>query len=226
MGDDFNNRQVFADRGDPVRVRADLIALMKRSLLEQGYDVAATEKDADRSIVVGPAERWIWLGDSAGSTETLDGKAFRSLSLALSAFKPVVDVSMSDSVAVWFTLYLGGGIVDSFGTPLLSFSDDKEANYWAGRPEFWRELLIASEQVDVLRFVWVQQSNGRDILDATADLFGWNPHLVWFGYTLDTDQEPMRWDELRAAETPISAFEEFHFRKRLVAEIGSQPTCS
>src|SRR6516165_5637724 len=82
MGADFNSHRVFVGECDATRCRDAALAEMRRFFQQRGLKEVAREDDAVRSIVVGAAERWIFVGDSAGSTEWADPEGFDALSRA------------------------------------------------------------------------------------------------------------------------------------------------
>lgn len=72
MGADFSSHRLFAGTDDVSRCRNAVVAELRRYFLQEGYVAVADENDAERSVVVGPADRWIFVGDSAGSTDWTD----------------------------------------------------------------------------------------------------------------------------------------------------------
>lgn len=66
MGVDATNRWLFA--GDSEREQASahrqLRGFLKNLFFHRGYERAPGDRAADRSFVLGPPARWIWLGDS------------------------------------------------------------------------------------------------------------------------------------------------------------------
>src|SRR5262245_16183852 len=112
MGADFSNRWFFSGTASATDPRAAVVGRLREALQHAGFEEVADEKQADRSLVVGPADRWVFIGDSAGSTEWEDGEGFAALSRDLSTFGPVVDVQMSDSAALHLHLYRHGRLVD------------------------------------------------------------------------------------------------------------------
>jgi hypothetical protein len=218
MGDDFSRHQFYAGPGDAEEMRRRLLLHLRRVLHQAGYDEVAAEADADRSFVVGPAARWVQIGDSAGSTESADPQAFADLAAALSTLAPVIDVDMSDAAAVHFSLFRDGRRVDQFGNaafPFYVFTDPDEAASYRGRPELWADLLLRPEDVTRLRAAWVQEWKACEILATTRELFGWDPRLSWCGYTFDAEGVPEKYDEfLRHRGVDLRGFTELHFHPR------------
>lgn len=215
MGADFSSHLVFAGIGDATCLRGAVIAELRRFLRRSGFEEIADENKADRSFVIGPAGRWLFLGDSAGSSEWADPQGFDALALALSTLAPVVDTKMSDDAAVHFYLYRNGRLEDRFGNaafPFYSFSCENEAASFRGKPELWADLLADPGQVPVLRAAWVQDWQAREILASTARLLEWDPQLLWVGYTHDDEGVPIKYDEfLQGCEMDLSGFKEYHF---------------
>jgi hypothetical protein len=214
MGNDFRNRQCFVgDRAadtSSLRIQQAVI----EALQSFGCNKVASEADATRSIVVGPVGRWIFVGDTAGSTEKSDSGAYLALSLALSKVLPVVDINMSDSSAVHMHLYKSGSLVDKFGNaafPFFKFTDE-EAVEFKGHPELWAEYLLAPNTIDNLRAAWTQNWGADSILARTAKLFGWHPEFAFIGYTLDSEGIGIKYDECSWLEVP-KGFTALHFRQ-------------
>src|SRR4051794_22817076 len=99
MGFDISNRWVFAGDDGP-RCRAALIDRLHEYFEQSCHHQVADEAEADRSLVIGPAGRWIFIGDSAGSTEWADPEGFQALSLHLSVLAPVIEMAVSDSAVI------------------------------------------------------------------------------------------------------------------------------
>lgn len=217
MGADFSSHWFFAGAADAAGVRNAVVDGLRQALHQAGLQEVAREEDAERSLVVGPAGRWLFIGDSAGSTEWADAEGFDALSLALSAFGPVVDVKMSDSAAVHFYLYRQGRLVDKFGNaafPFYRFATEEEAAPYRGRPELWADLLLTPDTVAALRSVWVQQWKASEILADTGRLLGWDPRLSWVGYSFDDEGIPVKYDEfLRHSGVALDSFTEYHFKQ-------------
>src|ERR1700682_4999409 len=218
MGADFSSHRLFAGTGDTSRWRNTAIAELHHFFRQGGFKEVAAESNADRSLVVGPAGRWIFIGDSAGSTEREDPEGFDGLSRALSMHAPVVDTKMSDDAAVHFYLYRHGQLEDKFGNaafPFYRFASDAEAAPFRGRPELWVDLLADPGQLPALRAAWVQDWQACEILTSTARLLTWEPELLWVGYTHDDEGIPSKYDEfLEGSEVDLDGFEEFHFAKK------------
>jgi hypothetical protein len=218
MGADFSSHQLFAGSQDALRVRAGLIDLLHSHCRAQGLIAVADEAEADRGFVVGPAERWVFIGDTAGSADLSDQAAFSAASRAVSRIGPVVDIEMSDHAAVRFLLYRDGELIDCFGNlafPFFAFRSEDEARAFAGDPEQWRDLLCDPGRIADLRGAWTQgvETDAGGILDATAELFGWNPLLAWIGYTYDNEGIPAKYSAwFDPGEIDLTAFDEFYFR--------------
>jgi hypothetical protein len=217
MGADFSNHWFFVGSADTIGARHAAVDHLRISMKQAGYLEVERECDAERSLVVGPGERWIFIGDSAGSTEFADPEGFETLSLDLSKIGPVIDVHMSDSAAVHFYLYREGREVDKFGNaafPFYRFASEADAAPYRGKPELWQDLLVFPETVVDLRSSWVQEWQASKTLATTADLFGWNTELLWVGYSFDDEGVFRKYDEfLRYSKVELSAFSEYHFKQ-------------
>ena len=190
---------------------------LREALAQAGYHEVPREQDADRSLVVAPAGAWVFIGDSAGSTEAADREGFDPLSRAASTLAPVVAVKMSDDAAVHFELYRDGRLVDRFGNaafPFYRFESEREADPYRGHPELWADLLTAAGTMAALRSAWVQHWRAPEILVETGRLMGWDPELLWVGYTHDYEGLPEKYDEYLAnSGISLDAFTEYHFRR-------------
>lgn len=217
MGTDFSNHQCFVREAQPAKVRSAIIRQIQIVMSEIGYQQISFEKQAGRSFAIGPAERWLWIGDSAGSTETADSEAFHRLSLRLSEIAPVVDVLMSDSAAIHFYSYVEGELVDKYGNaafPFFQFKTSEETSEFQGKPEQWVRYLQDVNDVTALRSLWMQEWGADRILSQTIDLFGMNPLFYDVGYTHDNEGVSMKYMEYLAGEINPSIFDELHFQRR------------
>ncbi len=221
MGYDYASRQLFCRGADLSTCRQDAVRLIRGTLLESGYREVAREDEADRSLVVGPPGRWLFIGDTAGTTRTHDWDAFHALTAALSTSSPVAEIEMSDTCVLHLTLYRSGEKVDTFGTgifPWWLFESEEQAAEYAGHPEQWEDLLPPEASVDALRAAWAVRTPPGDvteILDTTAALFGWDPELIEVGYTRGGEGIPIRYDQfLDLPDEERIAFTELHFHAR------------
>src|SRR5262249_24343907 len=153
----FSNHHFFVGTRDASQLRAAILHQLKRTFCREGFTEVVSEHDGDRHVVVGPAARWIFIGDSAGFGDSADSKAFDGLPASLSVLGPVVDICVIDDAAVHFNLYREGRLVDKFGTgrfPFYEFETEDESAPFRGRVELWAEFLRDSNQVGDLRSAW------------------------------------------------------------------------
>ncbi|MBS0265477.1 MAG: hypothetical protein JSS02_26330 [Planctomycetes bacterium] len=214
MGDDFRNRQCYAAGRAVDAARLGIQQTIVDALTRSGYSEVTSEAEAMRSVVIGPIGRWIFVGDTAGSTDDADPVAFDALTLALSDLLPVVDIQMSDTAAVHISLYKDGSLIDKFGNaafPFFKFRTDKEAAEFRGRPGLWAEYLVSPLTAANLRTVWVQGWGAEKILSDSARLFGWDADLSSVGYTLDSEGIGIKYNEFLSLEN-AHEFKELHFR--------------
>jgi len=220
MGVDFSNHWLFLGGGGRgggavPATRASAEAALRRALGEMGLRDVTSEGEADRSIVVAPAGRWLFIGDTAGTTDTADPEGFEALSRALSTLAPVVDINMSDSAIMQVHLYRDGVHVDQFGNgtfPLYLFRDEAEAARYRGRPAAWADLLAPPYGADDLRSAWDQDDPADKLLDATGTFLGLHPELVRVGYTHDDEGLGVKYDEyLELNGITVSGLKEHHF---------------
>ena len=198
MGDDFSNRQCYVGNEGRDELRLRVRCRLIEVLTSTGYVEVPSETEATRSLVIGPPGRWIFIGDTAGSTEGGDPIAFASLSAALSTLVPVVDVQMSDSAAVHIYLYKNGSLVDKYGNaafPFFEFKNEEEAAGLKGHPDLWKDYVIPPYTIEDLRAAWVQDWGADSILGNTAKLLGWDQRLSCVGYTLDDEGLGIKYDE-------------------------------
>lgn len=224
MGNDFSNRQCYVDQNDPSQLHAQIRRAILTTLIDCGYTTVDTEQHATRSFVIGPAGRWIFIGDTAGSAKDADPDAFAALSVELSKVCPLVEVHMSDSAAVHLHLYNAGSLIDKYGNlafPYFAFKTEEVAAEFKGKPKLWAEVLRSTDLKDKLLEIWVQDwgdsspmSDGDSILSDTAELLGWDPELCALGYTLDIEGLGVSYREVfeRIGQSS-DGFTELHFLK-------------
>ena len=218
MGVDVSNHWLFVGGSNPGVVRGAAVDVIRQALAGAGLHEVPTEQEALRSIVVAPAGRWLFVGDTAGTTDCADPEAFNALSLALSALGPVVDFNLSDSAVVHIHLSRDGRLVDTFGNgmfPFFPFKDDEQAAPYRGEPEKWADLLATPHRPADLRAVWQCDADAKVVVAETARLLGLHLELVWTGYTCDYDGAPEKYDEflLDASGVDLRTFEEHHFSR-------------
>lgn len=216
MGADFSSHQCFTGNSDTLKIRSIIIDEIRQSMIEMEYREIDSEQQADRSFVVGPMERWIWVGDSTGSTDNCDCQAFTELSRRLSKLVPMVDILMSDSAAVHFYLYANERLIDKYGNaafPFYKFKTPEEASEFIGKPELWEPYPQNSSQIEKLRSVWVQKWEANVILSQTMQLFEMNPLFYYVGYTHDDEGIGIKYDRfLFENDVTPTGFNELHFQ--------------
>ena len=210
MGYDWSNLQVFAGGDNARSVRADII-----ECLSKAFPCRVTnEEEATRSIVVGPVGRWIFVGDTAGSTERADPIAFDDLAIELSKVSPTMSVKMSDSAVVHFLLHTHGHFVDKFGNgkfPCYRFKSVAEAAPFRGDIDKWAPYLITPELAQDLRAVWSQYGDAGSIVEDTGRLFGVDPHLIDVGYSIFDEADEIKYTDWLAEEpVELHMFDEYH----------------
>lgn len=217
MGIDFSSHQCFAGDVQQEEIRRNIIVHLKRMFEAAGFRETNSESESHRSFAIGPAQRWIHIGDTAGTTETADPDAFCHVSTELSHLVPVADIQMSDSAAVHLLLYKDGKLVDKFGNadfPFFKFKTPSEAADWFGMPQKWGDYLVLGASMQELRDAWVQDWNADGILAESSRLLGWHPDLVFVGYTQDDEGIPLKYDEYLAyiqADVDLKQMTELHF---------------
>ncbi len=211
MGYDYSNHHVFTGKENPLVVRDKILEQVRKVSGQR----LKNEKGARRSIVVGPPERWIFIGDSAGSTERSDRAGFDGLSMLLSEIAPTVDIIFSDSSVVQLRLYEKGECRDTFANgrlPIYRFRTEEDARPFAGKLERWHGFLLNSGDAPRLRAAWDQRGEAEQIIADTAELFGMDPDLASVGYSIFDESDEIRYDALLSPNAYArGAFEEFHF---------------
>jgi NADH:ubiquinone oxidoreductase subunit len=211
MGFDFQNQHVFVGEQDAELVRAAIVEYVGSTFAGR----SCSEDEAERSIVIGPPGRWIFVGDSAGGTENGDAESFDALSKSLSRIAPTLAIKMSDSAIIHFYLYSKESVIDKFGNgklPMFLFRNSDEASQFAGDCEKWAALLVDPKKIDLLRRTWSQDEDATSLLIDTAQLFGLHPELCKAGYTIFNESDEIKYsDWLKGEYFEQNMFDEFHF---------------
>jgi|GEM_PF-5005005 hypothetical protein len=193
MGDDFSNRMLFAGEEPPALFRQRIIAFTDTFMREQGYlskePPYFDETFEGRALTFGPPGRWLFMGDTSGSTECVDTEAWQDLTIALSKQAPVVDAAMSDSCCLHLQLWRGGERQDIIGNGELPFGarTDSARRELCGHPERWRDLLLEHVAFSEFEQRWNMEHSCYELLRVAIDVFGWPPGLSATGYSLDFD---------------------------------------
>lgn len=211
MGFDYSNHHVFAGDGNASSTH-DAIVRCIQSLYERTTN---SPDEADRSIVVGPADRWIFVGDSAGSTEDADPDAFDRLSKLLSFIAPTLSVKMSDSAIVHLLLYEQGQLIDKFGNgkfPWFYFQSVEESEPFRGNVQKWTRFLVQNTDADALRDIWMPKGDATSIVVQTAALLGIRQELMQIGYSVFDESDEIKYSEWLEEEARQGLqFDEYHF---------------
>lgn len=210
MDFDYSNHQVFAGAVDADGVRATIIDRLRDLFPER----STGERDAIRSIVVGPPGRWVFVGDTAGSTERADPVAFDEMSMLLSRVAPTLSVKMSDSAIVHLLLYREGRLVDRFGNgtfPFSRFRSEEEAAPFRGIITEWSPYLVPGHRPEDLRREWSQEGDATEIMEETARLLGVKSCLMKVGYSIFDEADEIKYSGWLADKpVDLASFEELH----------------
>lgn len=224
MGDDHCSRMVFAARADASALRLAIVGRVTSHLLMRGLAPVPARTGDSRNIVVGPPDRWIFVGDSAG-TAFSDEPAFTELSASLSTLAPVVEVFMEDSAVLRLNLYRDGNRADRVADRkglFRPFASPDEARAYAGRPELWLDLVadpasphdghaasVAGREESSMRAIRAAWSPSRPAVDRLYELeaiFGFAGH-AWSGFTNDSEgipDGPADWNECSSPGRPFT----------------------
>ena len=212
MGYDYGSIHVFVGDIDPDVVRSRVIERIQQTVPGRACTLV---EEADRSIVVGPPGRWIFVGDTASGTDDGDPAAFDALAEGLSESAPTLAIRMSDSACVHLYLYHQRELVDRFGTgkfPFYPFDSEDEAASFRGVEQDWAPYALGVEGPEMLRSVWDSKHNANGIVSVTATVLGIDPTLAGCGFTIfDESDEIYYRDWLEDNPVLLNRFDEFHF---------------
>ena len=225
MGVDFANYQIFGGDVYAEETYSNLLSQIPELIIENGFKTTTQEEESDRSIVVGPPGRWIWVYDSYARGINPTNHDVEQLAIALSGYGAVVNIAMYDTAIVHFFLYQHEYLVDRFvSAPWFylgyikkwqSHARFEESDFY-GQPEKWAEFLTYSTDLNKLREAW-QQKLPEDILRQTALVFGWDPILCQGGYIVSDDgYYDFRYDEyfeFKRMEVDFSAIQVYYFNE-------------
>ncbi|EAQ82331.1 hypothetical protein [Blastopirellula marina] len=212
MGYDYTSIHVFADSDAPARTRAHIIAQLPDFVSGQ----PVPENDANRSVVVGPSDRWIFVGDTCSGTEDGDAAALDRLIHKLSTVAPTLAIHMSDSACVHLYLRHAGELIDKFGTgnfPFYPFNSDEEAASFRGVEGKWAAYALHPDGPSTLRSVWDTRHNANGIVQTTAEVLGIHPELAGCGFTIFDEAEEIYFRDWVEDQSLLSKpFDVFHFQ--------------
>ncbi len=211
MGYDYSSIHVFAGAADPDAVRSRVTDRICESMPGR----ASVVDEATRSIVVGPPERWLFVGDSASATDDGDPDAFDSLVSELSTIAPTLAIEMSDSACVHLYLHHNRELIDKFGTgkfPFFPFDSEVEAMAFRGIEQKWKPFTLNDDGPGQLRSVWNTKHNADGVVIATAKTLGIYPALAGCGFTIFDEADEIYYrDWLEGDPILLKRFDEFHF---------------
>ena len=211
MGYDYGCIHIFAGTADPNTIRSRVVERIRAATPGR----ASTEVEANRSIVVGPPDRWIFVGDSASATEYDDPAAFDLLVSELSTVAPTLAVEMSDSACVQLYLYLNRKLLDKFATgkfPFLPFDSKEEAASFRGIEQRWKPFTLNAAGAGELRSAWDKPHDVNGIVTSTASALGIYPPLAGCGFTICDESDEIHYrDWLEDDPILLRRFDEFHF---------------
>ncbi|MGR3277977.1 hypothetical protein ACSYAD_23040 [Acaryochloris marina NIES-2412] len=211
MGYDYTSIHVFANTEEPNRTRARII----QQLPDFVSGCFVPENRANRSIFVGPPDRWIFVGDTFSATEDGDPASLKAFIQELSMIAPTLSIHMSDSACVHLYLRHNGDLVDKFGTgnfPFYLFNSSEEAASFHGVEERWAPFTTETNGPATLRSVWDTKHNANGIVKTTAEVLGIHPELAGCGFTIFDEAEEIYFRDWVEDQSLLSRqFDEFHF---------------
>ena len=223
MGVDFANYQVFAGNSGAEELHCNLVSQIPDLMAKNGFQTTIQGDGVDRTVVIGPPGRWIWIYDSYATGINPTKHEVGQLATELSVYGAVVNIAVYDSSMIHFFLYNKGRKVDQFvNAPSFYIwymkkwqpqTKHKEDDFY-GQPERWTEILTDSTTLEELRQAW-QQKLPNDILQQTAHLVGWDLGSCQGGYIVsDDDYADFRYDEYfnwQKIEVDFSSVRTFYF---------------
>lgn len=215
MGYDYSSIHVFTGDNESKSIRAQIINYLPQII--NGLPVP--QPQANRSIVIGPPSRWIFVGDTASQTEDGDRNALNKLINKLSNIAPTLAIHMFDSGCVHLYLNHNGEIVDKFGTDISlwePFQSEEEAKAFKGIEEKWAPYSLDINGVDKLRSIWDKKNNVDCIVKTTANILGIHPELARCGYTIFDEADEIYYRDWIDDKLLLSKeFSEYHFLSTL-----------
>jgi hypothetical protein len=211
MGYDYGSIHIFAGTESSERIRS---CIMQR-ICDLIPSRVSTEIESTRSIVVGPPDRWIFVGDTASATEDGDPDGFDLLVKELSAIAPTLAIHMSDSACVHFYLYHQRELIDKFGTgkfPFFPFDSEDEAMSFRGIEQRWQPFTLNVDGPAQLRSVWDANHDADGMVVSTANILGIDPELAGCGFTIFDESEEIYYrDWLEGDPILLKRFDELYF---------------
>jgi hypothetical protein len=211
MGYDYSSIHVFAGNLDPNTIRSRVA----KRICDVIPGRVSTDAEATRSVVVGPPDRWIFVGDTTSGTDDGDPAAFDSLVCELSTVAPTLSILMSDSACVHLYLRHHREPIDKFGTgkfPFFPFDSENEADSFRGVVQRWSSLTLETDGPNQLRSVWDTKNNADNIVKSTAGILGIYPALAGCGFTIFNESEEIYYrDWLDGDPILFKRFDEYYF---------------
>ena len=211
MGYDYSSIHVFSGDNDPELIRGQIINSLPEIIT--GLPVAKCE--ANRSIVIGPPSRWIFVGDTSSQTDDGDRKALDRLIKNLSLLAPTLAIHMSDSACVHLYLIHNGDMLDKFGTgifPFYPFRSEEDVESFKGIEKKWTAYSLEINGAVSLRSIWDTKNNADGIVKTTADILGIHPELAGCGYTIFDEADEIYYRDWIDDKLLLSKeFSEYHF---------------
>jgi hypothetical protein len=207
MGSFFTNVQLRA-KGDPDQVRTRLMQALQAHLAREGYAelvseeaAGAGDEDADRSILLGPAGRWIAVYDE--ESESQDERPLHALAAVLSAALETVALTIlvHDSDVLRLGLFEGGRQLGHYDSnPSFSAGEPGEPRKLGKRQgakartketdlDVWRALL--DEGADSAALIAALKDHDQQTeaqLDSIANVIGLDGAQATLGYRYAREQ--------------------------------------
>lgn len=214
MGSDYSYAKVYAGENKSKRVHHELLELLRAYLT--GADLIETTRAlADRSLVVGPPDLWIHVGDSTATCGSGQAEEFKKLAYEISATFLVATVEVDDDAQVVISLLKHRRLLDFFSNGSSWFSGLPPGEDSEGNPRIWAdELGRDPESTWWLReYAWNKDHTVLQIVENTSRHFGWDLRLSHVGYTHDAEGIPRIYDEHLHGRIDPDLFSELHFSK-------------
>ncbi|MBN1120576.1 MAG: hypothetical protein JXJ17_05820 [Anaerolineae bacterium] len=173
MGTFLSIAELYVGESGHKRRRDQVITTLSEVVAKDTrFEAVDNPADADRTIYIGPADRWIVVADTFASNR--DIAQMLSEKFATSA----LSTEVADSDVAFYMLYENGNLIDEYNSRPGIYDEEPEERYeeLRGKPELWEHLLLPDFTTDDLRKVWDSRPLfAEDIVWQTAKMIGGKP---------------------------------------------------
>jgi hypothetical protein len=179
MGAFFSNIQLRTSEIDKTNITNRVVDYIIKLNSEAGFIKVDDEDEADKSVIISPAEDFSWISIYDENTEDQNSRKLNKIASSLSKeFKTnALSILVNDSDTVYVRLVKNGTLKDSFS------NRSKKIDFSKNKPLIWSDILANTYTFEHVKSAWNSKSVFvEDFLSRFAKLINLDSSKLLTGY--------------------------------------------